>query len=127
MKFLPYAIALAAVVVSAQIVAGPPAARHVKTTGELIELCTVSADDPSYAAAMGFCLGYIDAALDYHAALTAGPSYQPIVCPRPSVTREEVITVFLEWSRSNPQHLDGGTPVEAVMRAVFEQWPCSAQ
>lgn len=127
MKFIRLAIGLATVVASLSVLAGPPAGRHIKTTGELIELCSVSADDPSYAAAMGFCLGYIDAALDYHAALTSGAKYDPIVCPHSTVTREEVVTVFLDWSRKNSQHLETGIPVEGLMRAVYERWPCSGQ
>ena len=125
MQFIGPAIALATTVAATQILAGPPAARQVKTTSELLALCSVSVDDPSYAAAMGFCLGYIDAALDYHAALTSGARFDPIVCPDPAVSREEIVTVFLDWSRANPQRVDAGLPVEDVMRAVYEKWPCS--
>ena len=127
MQFIRHTVALAAVVASAVAFAAPPAGKHVETTRELIELCSVSADDPSYPAAMGFCLGYIDAALDYHAALTAGKKFHAIVCPDPEVTREEVVAVFLDWSRANPQLVGTGQPVESVMRAVYEKWPCAGR
>jgi hypothetical protein len=127
MRRMRHAMALAAIVASTQVLAGAPAGRQVKTAGELTALCSVSADDPSYAAAMGFCLGYIDAALDYHAALTSGVKYKPFVCPHAGLTREEVVTVFLEWSKANPQQLENGAPVEGVMRAVYEKWPCSGR
>jgi len=127
MQVTRYAIALAAVVASASAPAERPAARHVATTAELAELCGVSVDDPSYAAAMGFCLGYIDAALDYHAALTAGKKFHAIVCPDPEVTREEVVAVFLDWSARNSKLAGTGLPVEGVMRAMYEKWPCSGQ
>jgi len=127
MRLILHTIALAVVVASTAALAAQPTGKHVATTGELIELCSVSADDPSYAAAMGFCLGYIDAALDYHAALTAGKKFHAIVCPDPEVTREEVLAVFLDWSRTNPQLVGTGLPVEDVMRAVYEKWPCSGQ
>jgi hypothetical protein len=127
MQLTRHAIALAAVLASTAALAAPPAGKHVETTGELIALCSVSTDDPSYAAAMGFCMGYIDAALDYHAALTSGKNFRAIVCPDPEVTREEVVAVFLDWSRSNPQYGRTGPPVESVMRAVYEKWPCSGQ
>lgn len=74
---------------------------------------------------MGFCLGYIDAAIDYHAALTAGLKYDPIACPENTVTREEVVVVLMEWSNRNTQHLNNETPVVGVMRASAEKWPCS--
>lgn len=127
MQLIRHAIALAAVVASTQTLAVTPENYDVMTTGDLIELCSVSADDPLYDAAMGFCLGYIDAALDYHAALTAGQKYAPIACPDSTVTREEVVAVFMEWSKGNAQHLQSGPPVEGVMRATYEKWPCSGQ
>jgi len=114
--FLPLAVSAAA-----------PQGHQVTTTGDLIELCSVSADDPIYDAAMGFCLGYIDAALDYHAELTAGPGNDALTCPANSITREEVVTVVVEWSRRNPQYQNTETPVTGVMRAVTEKWPCSGQ
>lgn len=127
MQLICHAIALAAVVTSTQTLAATPENYDVMTTADLIELCSASADDPVYPAAMGFCLGYIDAALDYHAALTAGPSNEPIACPGSTVTREEVVAVFMDWSNANAQHLKSGAPVEGVMRAVYERWPCSGQ
>jgi hypothetical protein len=127
MQFILRGIALAAAVVSTIALAERPTVKHVATTEELIELCSVGADDPSYAAAMGFCLGYLDAALDYHMALTSGEKFEAIVCPDPEVTREEVAAVFVDWSRANPQLVGSGPPVDSVMRAVYEKWPCSAQ
>lgn len=125
MKLIRYVISLAALAASTQTLAGAPQDHQVTTTEDLIELCSVSADDPLYNAAMGFCLGYIDAALDYHAALTAGPEQTAITCPDPSVSRKEVVVVVVEWSKSNAQLLKGEAPVTGVMRAVSEKWPCS--
>lgn len=127
MQLMRHATALAAVVISSAAHAVPPAGKHVDTTGDFIAVCSVSTDDPAYAAAMGFCLGYIDAALDYHAALTAGEKFKPIVCPDPAVTREELVAVFLDWSKTNPQSVGTGSPVENLMRALYEKWPCSGQ
>ena len=122
MKLIRYVILMVAVAASSQILAGQD--HHVTTTGELIELCSVSAGAPAYDAAMGFCLGYIDAALDYHAALTAGPGNDPIACPHGTVSREEVIAVVVEWSKRNAQHMKSEAPVHGVMRAVSAKWPC---
>lgn len=125
MKLIRYVTALAALAVSTQTLAAAPQDHDVTTTGDLIELCSVSVDDPLYNAAMGFCLGYIDAAMDYHAALTAGPKYDAIVCPPETVARVEVVAVVMEWSKGNTQHLQSEAPVEGVMRAIVEKWPCS--
>ena len=125
MKLMRYVVSLAALAVSTQTLAGAPQDYQVTTTEDLIELCSVSADDPVYPAAMGFCLGYIDAAMDYHAALTAGPKYDPIACPETAVTREQVVVVLMDWSKRNAQHLNSEAPVVGVMRASAAKWPCS--
>ena len=127
MRFVPYAIALAVVLASTQTLAATPQGKHVKTTGDLVVLCDVSRDNPIYEAAMGFCLGYIDAVIDYHTALTAGPEYDPIVCPQREVTREEVVMVLLDWSKRNTSHLKSETPVHGLIRAASEKWPCAGQ
>lgn len=124
MKPIRYALASAVLVVSAQALSGEMQQRHVATTADLVELCSVNIDDPGYEAAMGFCLGYIDAAMDYHAALTEGPRYESIACPQETVTREEVRAVFVDWSTRNTQHFGDERPVTGVMRAAAEKWPC---
>ncbi|RLA05391.1 MAG: hypothetical protein DRQ54_08160 [Gammaproteobacteria bacterium] len=129
MKLIRRMIALAAiftsVFVSAQALAQTSNVNDVVTTGDLVELCSVSADDPLYEAAMGFCLGYIDAALDYHTALTAGPEFNAIACPPSTLAREQVVVAVVKWSANNSQHLQGEAPVQGVMRAIVEEWPCS--
>ena len=55
---------------SAPAAALSPEDFKVTRTSELVKLCDVSADDPLYDSARGFCLGYLDAAWDYHQALT---------------------------------------------------------
>jgi hypothetical protein len=127
MKLIRYLIALAALAAATQSAAEVTQGHQVVTTEDLIELCSVSAGDPHYDAAMGFCLGYIDAAMDYHAALTAGPRYDPIACPETTVTREEVVVVLMDWSKDNTQHLNKETPVVGVMRASAEKWPCTGK
>ena len=127
MQLFRQMIALAAVVASTHTLAASHDSRAVSTTADFVALCDVGTDDPLYQASMAFCLGYIDAVIDYHAALTAGPKYDPITCPDTEVTREEVVAVVLEWSRTNAQHLKSETPVTGVMRAAAEKWPCSGQ
>jgi len=127
MKLIQYMVTLAALIASTHTLATSHESHAVSTTAEFVAICDVSTDDPLYEASMAFCLGYIDAVIDYHAALTLGPKYDPIACPDMEVTREEVVAVVLEWSRRNAQHLKSETPVHGVMRAAAEKWPCSGQ
>jgi hypothetical protein len=82
MQFIRHAIALLAVVASTHTMVASQDSHVVNTTGDFVALCDVSTDAPLYAASMAFCLGYIDAVMDYHAALTAGPTMAPRRTPR---------------------------------------------
>lgn len=119
-------LAASGMLAASQVFALNPAGFQVVTTGHLVELCSVSAGDSYYDAAMGFCLGYVDAAMDYHQALTAGEKYKPLACPDTEITREQLIAVFLDWSKNNAALMNTETPVHGVVRAASAKWPCQA-
>lgn len=118
--------AIMALLATSQAAALNPMGFDVEKTSHLVELCSVSAQDPLYNEAMGFCLGYVDAAIDYHQAMTAGDKYAPVACPKEEVTREELIVVFLDWSKANTGYMDNESPVNGIFRAASAKWPCPA-
>ncbi|MGD8956542.1 MAG: Rap1a/Tai family immunity protein [Chromatiaceae bacterium] len=118
-------IVAAAMLVAGQAAALDPKGYQVIHTSQLVEICSLDEADPLYNEAMGYCLGYVDAALHYHAALTVGSRSDPIACPPSTITREEVVIVLLDWAKDNAQQIHSETPVHGVMRAVAEKWPCS--
>ena len=96
----------------------------VKTTQDLIKLCTVSADDPHRDKAIHFCHGYLIGAFAYHVALNSGPDGNMGFClPDPPPTRNAAITMFVEWVKAHPQYM-GEPPVETEFRFLGETWPC---
>ena len=95
------------------------------TATDLVALCTVADDDATYHAAIAFCFGYLDAALDYHAALTAGLKFESLTCPPETTSREAVAVAFVEWAGGNSGAVGDGAPVHAVMQALAETWPCT--
>ena len=97
---------------------------EASTTRDLVELCSAVEGDELFAAAMGYCLGFIDAAHDYHQSVTSGDLLKPISCPDHQVTRQEVRDVFLDWARSNEALLDSESPIHGLMRAASARWPC---
>ncbi|MGI9265028.1 MAG: Rap1a/Tai family immunity protein [Gammaproteobacteria bacterium] len=98
---------------------------NASTTRDLVDLCSVSDSDDLYAAAMGYCLGFVDAAHDYHHSITSGELLKPIACPGHDVTRQELVDVFLAWAGANGGLLDSESPIHGLMRAASAKWPCS--
>ncbi|MEG6549256.1 Rap1a/Tai family immunity protein [Desulfocurvibacter africanus] len=96
----------------------------VKTTEDLIDLCTVSESDELDEEAIHFCHGYLVGAYHYYKASTAGPDAEPLVCPpEPPPSREAVVSMFIEWAKAHPQYMNE-LPVETEFRFLTETWPC---
>ena len=97
----------------------------VKTTQDLVDLCTVSSDDPKAEAAIHFCHGYLVGAFHYHLAESAGPEgAERLVClPNPPPSRNDAIEMFIKWVKARPQYM-GEVPVETEFRFLIEKWPC---
>jgi hypothetical protein len=97
---------------------------EVKTTQNLINLCTVSANDPRQKEAIHFCHGYLVGAYQFYAAANSGPDGKRLVClPDPAPSRNDAIAMFIEWAKVQPQYM-GEKPVETEFRFLMEKWPC---
>ncbi len=96
----------------------------VQTTGDLMNLCTVSENDPLKEEAIHFCHGYLVGAYHYYKASTTGPGERQLVClPEPPPSREKAISMFIEWAKAHPQYKDE-LPVDTEFRFLMETWPC---
>ena len=118
------ALGAAMILFCAQSSAATPENFVVNTTEDLVKLCSVDKGNELYWSARGFCLGFLEGAWEYHQALTAGASFAALACPAPSVTRDQAADVFVAWAEDNPQELKQENPVNGVMRAISEKWPC---
>jgi hypothetical protein len=97
---------------------------EVQTTQNLINLCTVSPQDPLYSQAINFCHGYLVGAFHFHEAQAAGPNGIRLVCPPdPRPSRNSTIGMFIEWAKGHPQYMSE-SPVETEFRFMIEKWPC---
>ena len=96
----------------------------VKTTQNLINLCTAAPDDPYRDKAIHFCHGYLVGAYDYHVTENSGPDGKTLFCiPEPTPSRNAAIGMFIEWAKAHPQYM-GEKPVETEFRFLIEKWPC---
>jgi hypothetical protein len=98
---------------------------RVRSTADLVEICSTPATDFLYGAAMGFCHGYAVGAYQYYQATVAGPAGKPFVClpAAPPPTRTEGLQMFVAWARENPQHM-GEPAVDSLFRWLVATWPC---
>ena len=91
---------------------------------DLVDVCSVQPSDPYYLQAIHFCHGFVSGAGHYHRAISSGPDIEPIICPgEPAPSRNDAVAVYLEWAQAHPEHMSD-PPVEALIQAVSEKWPC---
>ena len=97
---------------------------QVKTTQDLLDLCTAPADCPVAREAVHFCQGYLVGAYHYYEAQRLGPEAVPLVClPDPAPSRNDAIKMFIDWAKAHPQYMHE-MPVETQFRFLTEKWPC---
>lgn len=96
----------------------------VKTTQNLVNLCTAKPQDIHYSAAINFCHGYLVGAFHFHHAETANRPELKLVCfPEPAPTRNEAIDQFITWVLKHPEFMNE-IPVETEFRFLSQTWPC---
>jgi Rap1a immunity proteins len=99
---------------------------QLRTSGDLLDICSLDSSHAGYYEARGFCLGYFAGGIDLHDALAAGRDFPQLACPTGQVTRDDVVAVFVNYARAHPEHLNE-RPMDTVFRAVSDEWPCDPQ
>lgn len=95
----------------------------VETTQNLINLLTVSLEDPLYHQAINFGCGYLVGAFHYYQASSSGPKGTKLISvPDPRPSRNQVVKMFIDWAKAHPQYMKE-MPVETQFRFLMETWP----
>ena len=98
---------------------------RVRSTADLVAICSTPSNDSMYPAAISFCHGFAVGAYQYYYSVHAGPGTRPFVClPDPPPSRTEALQMFVKWARENPQYM-GEPAVETLFRWLATQWPCA--
>ena len=95
----------------------------VRTTADLVALCTPTPGDPMALQAIHFCHGYLIGAYHYHAAENAGAADKTICLPNPPPNRDAGVAQFVSWARAHPQYM-ADPAVETEFRFLEATWPC---
>jgi hypothetical protein len=94
----------------------------LKTTRNLVDLCTARPDDPHAREAIQMCQGYLLGAYHYHTAESA-PNERMVCLPPDRPARNETVAQFVDWAANHPQY-QNELPVETAFRFLTEKWPC---
>ena len=96
----------------------------MRTTQDLVDVCSVKPGEPLYEAAVGFCHGFGVGAYQYYQAETAASASDRFVCPpEPVPARTDIVQWFIAWAREHPQYLNE-RPVDGLFRFLGDTWPC---
>jgi hypothetical protein len=96
---------------------------QLRTSGDLLDICSLDSSSPSYWEARGFCLGFFAGGIHLHDALASSEDFPRLACPTGQVTRNDVVAVFVDYARAHPEYLSE-RPMDTVFRAVSDEWPC---
>ena len=97
----------------------------VRTTGDLIDLCTAAPSDPMSTAALNFCHGFTIGVYRVLAEENAAKRTGKLFCmPDPApTTRNQAIADFVQWAKATPQAMTQ-SPADGVTGYLVSKYPC---
>ena len=96
------------------------------TTDDLYAVCAVSASDPEYPVANQACRAFIEAAVQYHDAVSDRKNLRRLICYPKSATIQDGKEAFVAWAKKNAgdKNLRKEIPVVGLVRALASKYPC---
>jgi Rap1a immunity proteins len=124
------ALALGAVLIVVGASSAPAAVSESqfppRTVADLIAICAPAKDDPLMTAAVNFCHGYVEGAVDVEQAHEAQRGARKLFClPTPRPPRSSELTSFIAWANERPARLDMGA-IDGMFIYLAEKYPCPA-
>ena len=96
----------------------------LRSTGDLVDLCSAPQTDPMYTAAINFCHGFAVGVYTVFGEEEAAHGSRRIFCaPDPQPTRSEAIANFVSWAKADPARLSQ-PPTDALAMYLAQQFPC---
>jgi len=108
---------------SASLLAQEADAFAIDTAGDLIEVCTFDNSHANHQTATAFCYGFFEGAAHYDNALEQSPLHATLLCEPQDLTRQQAVTVVVEYLAANPQY-NSEPAIDGAFRALIAEWPC---
>ena len=97
-----------------------------RTTGDLVELCTATPDNGIGTAAVNFCQGFAEGAVEVELQNQVAFRGAKLFCmPNPPPSRNQALSEFVAWARSSPDRL-AQSSTDGFFRFLSERYPCPA-
>ncbi|HET6183075.1 MAG TPA: Rap1a/Tai family immunity protein [Acetobacteraceae bacterium] len=99
----------------------------VRTTGDLVALCSASPSDPLYVAAIHFCEGFgvgVFRTLEQEDA--ADPAHRLFCMTEPVPSRDAATASFVRWANTDPSRLSE-PPEDGIADYLAHKYPCPAR
>ena len=121
MKMLFALTLLASGLVTANAWSAPTVTLHVRTAGDLAELCGVNPKDPVADAKFNYCHGFAQGIVDLE--LQRAGDKKPFCFPTPAPTRTATLGEFVNWVRAMPDHRTLPA-TDGLFKFLGERFPC---
>jgi hypothetical protein len=112
------------VIVAALLAAGSahaqPVSLHVRTAGDLAEMCAANPHEPTGPARLNYCSGFAQGAVDVE--FRHAGEHKPFCIP-PNARREVTLHEFAEWVRASPSRR-AEDAIAGLFRFLAERFPC---
>jgi hypothetical protein len=96
----------------------------LRTTADLVELCSAAQSDPLYTAASNFCHGFAVGVFRVLQQEDMARKSRHLFCvPDPAPTRNEGVAHFVEWAKTDPARMTPG-PADGIATFLSQQYPC---
>ena len=96
----------------------------LRSSGDLVDLCSGAQSDTLYTAAVNFCQGFTVGVFRVLQEEDMAKLSRHMFCfPNPTPSRNETISSFVQWAKSDASRLSL-TPADGVASFLVQQFPC---
>jgi Rap1a immunity proteins len=125
MRALALAAGLVAVAATAAAGAVSESQFPPRTVADLVAICAPAKDDPLMTAAVNFCQGYAEGAVDVEMAHEARGARKLFCLPTPRPPRGSELASFIAWAKERPARLDMPA-IDGMFIYLARKYPCPA-
>jgi len=97
---------------------------EVRNNADLVALCSTPPTDPNYVAAIHYCHGVAVGFARYYEAISVGPDFEHIFCVPKAVSRNQVLTQYVAYSKARPQY-DQEALGNVLIKFLTDTYPCA--